>query len=78
MSEHITNAKRAEYADRTLLVYKQYTGLDSAREVDETAFQELLVDLRHWCDTQGLDFDQCVLESEGTYNEEIEDDKYRR
>lgn len=47
------NAARAERAAETLRFF-----LDTDDQLE--AFTDLLVDLRHWCDREGFDFDKEV------------------
>lgn len=42
------------------------------REDAETAAADLLVDLHHWCDRQGLDFDVLHARAAGYYVEETD------
>ena len=61
------NEQRSELADRTLRVFMQYSGCDG-----ETALTDLLADLMHWCDEQGLDFETELNRADEHYTHEIE------
>lgn len=74
MINEVNNDKRADWAARIILVFKQYTGLDSSGDTDETALDDLLVNLRHWCDQMGIDFDERVKGSMETYQDEVEEE----
>jgi hypothetical protein len=52
------NGERAARVSHILKAYKAGE-LDESGPVDSDTVQDLLTDLRHYCDRQGIDFDQC-------------------
>ena len=68
-----TNATRAEWAYRTVLLFAQYTGLELPRDYD-VAISDLLADLMHLCDEAGIDFDERLDDGRGAYQIEVSDD----
>jgi hypothetical protein len=64
----MNNAQRAEYAYRTLLVFRQYTGNDTTEE----AIGDLLANIMHLCDEHGYTFSDLLATAEGHYTYETE------
>lgn len=64
------NAQRAAWAQEAIDVFAAATGLESERnsETDDIKLADLFVDLRHWADQQGLDFDLIAYGSAQTYD----------
>lgn len=56
----LTNARRAEFALRTLLVHRQYTGGD---EDMEEIMTDLFANLLHLCDESGYDFEDALQQA---------------
>lgn len=59
------NESRAKRAAGALQVYQRVASTD-----DESLLYDLLVDLRHWADRNGTDFDETVAKSKESYVEE--------
>lgn len=74
MSE-VTNRQRADWAGEAVQTFKRATGLDRSGDDDETALHDLIVDLRHWCDSKGLDFDGKCEASQAAYHQELNEEK---
>lgn len=60
------NAARAAPAGSAVYTYKHEKGMNA----DEDGLFDLLVDLRHWADREGLDFDDAIEHSKACYVEE--------
>jgi len=56
-------------ADRAADAIEAYWG-DQGYEDFETQFKDLLNDLLHWCDGQGIDFDDVLERARRSYQEE--------
>jgi hypothetical protein len=52
-----TNDERAEWAQVALNAFAKETRMDTAGEDDATVLGDLLTNLMHWCDRNGVDFD---------------------
>ncbi len=59
------NESRAKRAAETLSAYVRVGNTD-----EESQLYDLLVDLRHWADRNGADFDDIVTKSKASYVEE--------
>ena len=59
------NDKRAEAARVGMAAYVRHKSTD-----DESCLYDLLVDLRHWADRNGKDFDDTVKRSQKSYDDE--------
>ena len=59
------NAERAEWAEMAIEQFENTTGTDR-----EDALADLLCDLRHWADRNGLDWDAELNVAMGRYDEE--------
>lgn len=64
-----TNADRAESAHRALEMFSDITGLDG-EEID-TKFSDLLCNLQHLADEEGVDFSECLERAYRQYESEI-------
>ncbi len=62
------NDQRAEWADIALKAF-----LAACPDDEETALPDLLCNLRHWADRNGIDFDLKLRSSTRCYEEEIAD-----
>lgn len=51
------NNERADWAEAALDAFALVTRMDTAGEDYETILGDLLCDLMHWCDRNGVDFD---------------------
>jgi len=65
----VNNYDRADFARRTLEAYRRIVRGDM-----ETALGDLLGDLRHYCDLQGLDFAKVNKRAHHMYLTELEED----
>ena len=63
------NYDRAEWAAKTLDAFMSIVRTDP-----EDALGDLLCDLRHWCDREGVDFDAVVASSGRMYRTEVAED----
>jgi hypothetical protein len=73
----MNNAERAEKAFRTMLVFMQYTGLTRA-DGYETAITDLIADLQHLCDEQGIEFAEVLRVAEDHYQAELAEETHSR
>ncbi len=64
------NADRAEWATTALERFCRVTGLSLKDDGPDTAVSDLLADLMHYCDQEGIDFDECVDRGRCHYEEE--------
>jgi len=60
----------AKFAARTLAIYSQFTGTDG--EDEDSQLGDLLADLMHMADREGLDFDGCLAMAREHHAEETE------
>ncbi|MEZ8292734.1 hypothetical protein AB6D11_02650 [Vibrio splendidus] len=65
----MTNKQRAESAFRALKHFEQNAGLEG--EGMETQIKELLCNMKHLCDEQGLDFPSTLSKAHTSYKEGI-------
>lgn len=63
-----TNDDRAEYAHAALEAFQERTRTND--EDGDTILRDLLTDLRHWADREGVDFDRELSASLDHFNEE--------
>jgi hypothetical protein len=70
-----TNEDRANWADESIQLFARNTGLDDSGDDDETAFKDLLADMRHWCAQRGIDFDDLAEGSREVYGEEVAEEE---
>ena len=68
MSQHPDNAKRGERAKAALQAHQYHIG-----EWDSDNVRDPLTDLRHYCDTQDVDFDNEDLIAYAHYQDELQD-----
>lgn len=64
------NDARAEYANRAVTAFAHATNTDVGGEPNETILGDLLTNLMHWCDRQGIDFDAKLLGARVNYDAE--------
>jgi hypothetical protein len=62
------NDKRAAWAERAIVEFERATRTDR-----EDALADLLADLFHWCDRNGVDFETELARGRGNYEEETAD-----
>ena len=64
-----TNKDRAESAFRALQKFSQVTDIQD--EEPETQISDLLCNLQHYADEQGVDFRACLDRGNRNYSEEV-------
>lgn len=64
------NDDRAEWAQAALDAFADVTDMDIACEDGETVLGDLLTDLMHWCDRNGVDFQKKLAGAALNYKEE--------
>ena len=64
-------ATRTERASQIVTIFASMTGLDSPEEDSATKLGDLLADLLHWCDANGVDFDDAVRRARNHHHEEV-------
>ena len=74
--KQITNAQRAEMAYRALKKFSELTGVEGEDESDQIS--DLLCNLMHCADEQGVDFDECIELAKHHYKNEIEVEAYKK
>ena len=65
-----TNEDRASWADESIQLFARNTGMADSED-EETAFKDLLADMRHWCSKRGIDFDAHANGSREVFYEEV-------
>lgn len=73
MGSGMTLRRHAEFGDAALQAYAVRTGLTLPGEYEE-AVSDLIGDVQHLCDREGLDFEELIDRAGRRYNEEIEGD----
>jgi hypothetical protein len=73
MTDTVTNSNRSEWARLALFKFARTTRMDTAGEEDSTILQDLLAALRHWCDTETINFDEVSDMARTHYAEEVSD-----
>lgn len=58
------------WAQTALDAFARITRMDAAGEDDSTVLGDLLTDLMHWCDDNGVDFKSTLAASITRYDEE--------
>ena len=71
-----TNEQRAERAWKAATRYQQAANGDSDGDIADETITDLLTDLMHFCDEQGIDFESCLRMANMHYEAEVahEDD----
>lgn len=69
-----TNADRAARVAKLMGVYSTMVGEDEG----ETMVSSLLADIRHYCDAQAVDFDDCLRLSEIHHDTEVTEDEAKK
>ena len=75
LSPDVTNSDRAGFAASALREYRRQVGHNRSGEDFSTSVQDLLTDLRHFCDQEGIDFDPILRNSAGHHAEEVAGDE---
>ena len=70
-----TNENRADWADHAMRAFAHTTGMDHAGEDQETVLQDLLADLMHLCDRDGMDFERAASSARSCCQEELEEER---
>lgn len=70
-----TNNDRAKWAEAAVQAFADVTGLDTSKDADgfDTAISDLLADIRHLCDREGLDMGEMDRRAHKRYLEELEE-----
>lgn len=68
------NDDRATWAEEALLKFGRETGQDLRIEPDELV-SDFIADLMHWCDRNGVDFEDMVRRGKGHYEEETAEEQ---
>jgi hypothetical protein len=61
------NDDRASWAAHAIEAFSDITNMRNDGEDDETILGDLLTDLMHWCDRQGIDFDTKLITARVNY-----------
>ena len=64
------NDDRAEWAQNALDAFASVTGMNTAGEDAETIMTDLLADLMHWSDRNGVKFSDVLSRAQSHYSEE--------
>jgi hypothetical protein len=67
------NDDRAEWADDVLRRFASITDMHFLKDQPELV-SDLIADIHHWCDRNGVDFDQSVANAAGHYIAETSPD----
>lgn len=62
-----------EQMDNALFAYGEFKGIDYEEEGPSELVSDLLTDLMHWCDANGVDFNQRLAIAQASHDEERED-----
>lgn len=76
--EEVTNGERANWAYLALERFARATNQDNSGDLKHdrgTVVNDLLCDLMHLCDRDGLDFEDLVERARGHYQEELVEEK---
>jgi len=68
------NADRADWAAAAVLKFATVTGMIENEDA-ETTIGDLLADLMHLCDREGVDFHTCVARASDHYEEEVSEEE---
>ena len=74
MADTVTNSDRSEWARLAVFKFARVTRMGTAGEEDSTILQDLLADLRHWCDTETINFDEVSDMARTHYEEEVKEE----
>ena len=67
--DHPTNEHRAAWAAEATASFAKASDMED--ESDATKLRDLLCDLRHWADRQGVDWREAMTDADGFYRAEI-------
>jgi hypothetical protein len=65
-----TNNARADRAASSVRTYRRKGGYSNNGEFDPAIFQDLICDLCHFADREGLDLAECLMSGIGCYLQE--------
>lgn len=68
------NDVRAEWADQAMRRFAEQTNQDMEFEADDI-LGDLLCDLMHWCDRNGVRFESYLNRAESHYEEETQEEE---
>jgi hypothetical protein len=68
------NDERALWAGHAISAFARLTGMDRANEDNATILGDLLGDILHWCDRNGVDFATALHNARDHYAEETRAD----
>jgi len=74
MADFVKNADRAARARRLVNLYRKEVGHEGSEEL-YTSVGDLLADLRHLCEVEGLDWDEVDSDGETNFEEELADER---
>lgn len=74
MSE-VTNHDRANWAHEAIKLFAEITEVGVGEEAEETAFRDLLVNLRHWSSERGIDYTSASEDALAVYEEEVTEEE---
>lgn len=63
----------ATQMSNTLFAYGEFKGIDYEEEGADEAVSDLLTDLMHWCDANGVDFYERLAIAKCSHKEELEE-----
>lgn len=72
-----SNADRADWAYSALEAFAKRTRQDTSGDLKHaqyTVVTDLLADLMHLCDRDGIDFETCLIGGRGHYEEELQEE----
>lgn len=70
-----TNHDRANWAHESIQLFAENTGMDKSGDDEETAFRDLMVNMRHWCAEREIDFEDAVEGSREVFEEEVAEEE---
>lgn len=73
----VTNNDRAEWARAAVDVFAEKTGLDKSGDDLDTMIGDLIADIMHLCERDGLDFEQVLHRGKMYFEEERNDEDAR-
>jgi len=74
VNDTVTNSDRSEWARVAVFEFARETRMDTAGEEDSTILQDLLADLRHWCDQETINYDEVSEMARLNYEEEVKEE----
>lgn len=70
-----SNAQRAEWARESVEFFMELTGMDTAGEELYTGLSDLLVNIRHLCKIEGIDYIALDLDAAAVFVEELAEEE---